>query len=282
MNIIQKTTPNFTEGRYNNKVEKIVVHWIVGRLEAADATFAKASSQVSAHYGVGDNEVHQYVREEDTAWHCGDWLWNLKTIGIEHEGGPSLPISDATYETSAALIKDICTRHNIPIDKQHILPHHHFVATQCSGSLDIDRLIALATKDSNPCKEIEEDRDYQRKEKEKYKEEARNSRELIDKYQDEIKQKTETISKQQEQISLLNEQLTNNTKEISDLRLENKSLREHSTTLQGLNNELVEINNGLISDLGKEQAAHEKTKGKLKTKLNKLPRWELLKAVIFR
>ena len=144
MNIIKKPALHFSEGRQDNDIVAIVVHWIVGTLEAADATFNSPNRQASAHYGIGDEEIHQYVNEEDTAWHCGDWLWNLKTIGIEHEGGPDLPISDMTYETSAKLIKDICERYNIPLDKDHILPHRKFVATQCPGTLDIDRLISLA------------------------------------------------------------------------------------------------------------------------------------------
>lgn len=146
MNIIQKDTPNFSKGRQGNEPEVVVVHWIVGTLEAADATFANSASQVSAHYGIGDDEVHQYVKEEDTAWHCGDWLWNLKSIGIEHEGSPDLPISEKTYKASAELIKGICVRYNIPVDKEHILPHKHFKATQCPGTLDIDKIISLIKK----------------------------------------------------------------------------------------------------------------------------------------
>lgn len=150
MNITWKgaDSSNYTEGRQGNSIAKIVVHWIVGRLEAADSTFQNPARNASAHYGVGDNDIHQYVEDEDTAWHCGDWLWNLKTIGIEHEGGPDIPISEDTYKSSADLIKSLCETYDIPLDKEHILPHNHFVATQCPGTLDIDKLISLAKGDS--------------------------------------------------------------------------------------------------------------------------------------
>jgi len=135
---------NYTKGRQGNDVKRLVVHWVVGTLESADATFANPQRNASAHYGIGDNDIHRYVKDEDTAWHCGDWLWNLKTIGIEHEGGPNLPISEDTYKSSAMLIKNLCTKYNIPIDREHITGHSDYVATQCPGTFDIDKVIKLA------------------------------------------------------------------------------------------------------------------------------------------
>jgi N-acetyl-anhydromuramyl-L-alanine amidase AmpD len=39
-----------------------------GTLAGTDAWFTNPASQVSAQYGIGKNgEVHQYVKEEDTA-----------------------------------------------------------------------------------------------------------------------------------------------------------------------------------------------------------------------
>jgi len=140
--------PNNFGSRYSNKINKIIVHWIVGTLESADATFQNPNRVASAHYGVGDNDVHQYVKEEDCAYHAGNLMVNRQSIGIEHEGGPDLPISDATYQTSAQLIKDICQRHNIPIDRDHIKGHREISATQCPGTLDIDRLISLALENT--------------------------------------------------------------------------------------------------------------------------------------
>jgi N-acetyl-anhydromuramyl-L-alanine amidase AmpD len=142
----------------------IVIHVMEGTLLGTDAWFAKIESQVSAHYGVGKKgAVHQYVREEDTACHVGvvdrpAWPLlqrktngkpinpNLYTVGIEHEGHDGERFTDAQYQASAALIRDICTRWQIPIDELHIVPHHAIRASKpCPGSgVDIAKLIAMA------------------------------------------------------------------------------------------------------------------------------------------
>lgn len=141
MNIIWKGSPNFTAGRGGKKVDKVVIHWIVGRLPAADAVFAKANG-VSAHYAVGQDRIHQYVKEENTAYHAGVWVVNQSSIGVEHEGGPDIPITDAVYSNSIELITDICRRHGIDPSPTTIVPHKQFKATQCPGTIDIPRIIA--------------------------------------------------------------------------------------------------------------------------------------------
>lgn len=139
-----KGSPNYTGGRSGKKIDRIVVHWIVGRLAAADSVFSKVGG-TSAHYAVGGTKIHQYVREEDTAYHAGNWEMNQRSIGIEHEGGPDIAITTETYETSAKLIAEIAKRYNIPLDRSHIIKHSEVPrATQCPGTLDVDRLIRLA------------------------------------------------------------------------------------------------------------------------------------------
>ena len=99
MNIIQKDAPNFWSGRKGFRPEAVVIHIMEGTLPGTDSWFASSSSQVSAHYGVGKSgEIHQYVKEGDTAWHAGrvdrptwkllkpDINPNLYTIGVEQEG----------------------------------------------------------------------------------------------------------------------------------------------------------------------------------------------------
>lgn len=134
---------NFEKGRQGNTVKKVVIHWIVGRLSAADATFQDPTRQASAHYGIGNTVIHQYVKEEDTAYHAGNLTVNRQSIGIEHEGGPDIPISELTYKTSSELVADICRRYSIPADRQHIIKHSEVKATQCPGTLDIDRLVSM-------------------------------------------------------------------------------------------------------------------------------------------
>lgn len=142
---------NFGKGRSGTKIDTIVLHWIVGTLASAGATFNNPSRIASAHYGIGGQaEVHQYVKEEDTAYHAGNLAVNLRSIGIEHEGGPSIPIKEDTYKLSAQLVAEIAKRYNIPLDRVHIKGHKEISATQCPGTLDIDRIIRDAKVINQP------------------------------------------------------------------------------------------------------------------------------------
>lgn len=140
MNIQQVPSPNYSTGRGANQIEFIVCHWIVGDVAAADAVFTKSTSKTSAHYAVGNGVIHQYVAEKNTAWHAGNFQVNQKSIGIEHRGAPTMPITDATYNTSADLIADICKRYG---KRFPLRAHREFVATACPGTLDLNRLNQL-------------------------------------------------------------------------------------------------------------------------------------------
>lgn len=144
---------NYQVGRAGKTVKYVVCHWIVGTLESADATFQNPTRIASATYGIGGNDIHQYVKETDTAYANGNLLSNRESCSIEHEGGWLLPDgvtrfkpTDQTHETSAQLVADICKRYNIPIDRQHILKHSEVSdkPTSCPGLLDIDRIVKRA------------------------------------------------------------------------------------------------------------------------------------------
>jgi len=155
--------PNFRKGRAGHTPEAIVIHIVVGSLRSCDNTFLNPSLDVrrSAHYGVGrDGRVHQYVADEDTAFHAGirdrevapivkerpTLNPNLFTIGIEHEGFPGDPWPDAQFAASAALVADVARRWGIPVDRRHVILHREIRASKtCPGSwVDIDQLVARA------------------------------------------------------------------------------------------------------------------------------------------
>jgi N-acetyl-anhydromuramyl-L-alanine amidase AmpD len=140
---------NYGAGRDGKTIKKVVMHWIVGTLASADASFANPNRRASAHYGVGPDEIHQYVKEEDTAWHAGNLDVNKESIGIEHQGGPDLPIDPRTILNSAELLAGICKRYNIPLDRNHIKLHREIKATQCPGTLDVDEIIDVAKEINN-------------------------------------------------------------------------------------------------------------------------------------
>lgn len=164
MNIVYKPSPNFS--KRNLKPELIVVHIMAGSLQGTDSWFASTESQVSAHYGIGKNgEIHQYVKEEDKAWHAGRVsnpsfkLYkqginpNEYTIGVEHEGTDLSKCPEIELQTSANLIKEICARWNIPIDREHIIGHYQVFSEKpncpATDKSVIDKIINMAKGDEN-------------------------------------------------------------------------------------------------------------------------------------
>jgi N-acetylmuramoyl-L-alanine amidase len=161
MNVIRKTCSpkNFMPGRPGGlQPAAIVIHISEGTLASADAWFNNDAALVSAHYIVGrSGEVHQYVSEEDTAYHAGSPMnptWRLLrphvnpnsyTVGIEHEGRAQDQWTDAQYATSAELVAEIARRWSIPIDPDHIVMHREIRASKtCPGFVfSRDKLLTL-------------------------------------------------------------------------------------------------------------------------------------------
>lgn len=128
----------FTSPR-QGRVDKLVLHWMATTLAGADATFSGGIRQASAHYGVEDATVHQYVLEADAAWHAANRAVNHASIGIEHSAAPGRPASEATIATSIALCTHLCRKYRIdPATGIH--RHSEYVATQCPGTLPVDRI----------------------------------------------------------------------------------------------------------------------------------------------
>ncbi len=50
---------------------------------------------------------------------------NAFSVGIEHDGLPNDPnqFTEALYQTSARLTRDICLRHGIPMNRKRIIGH---------------------------------------------------------------------------------------------------------------------------------------------------------------
>jgi N-acetylmuramoyl-L-alanine amidase len=156
---------NFRSGRLAPyRPAAIVIHIMAGSLSGTDLWFGSPVSSVSAHYGVGKKgEVHQYVHEEDTAFHAGtvdnpSWAGikktpagtfinpNFYTIGIEHEGYPDDDWPVAQQAASVALIAEIAVRWQIPLNRQHVIQHHEIrQGKPCPGAkAPMDDLIRQA------------------------------------------------------------------------------------------------------------------------------------------
>jgi len=120
------------QGRPASTINKIIIHDIEGTAAVGIQVFADPRSQVSAHYVIDSTSgaVTQMVPEANTAYHCGNLRYNQTSIGIEHEGfahnlaAAGLYYTETMYRASAALVRDIASRHPVPLDRAHILGHN--------------------------------------------------------------------------------------------------------------------------------------------------------------
>lgn len=147
---------NYTHGR-SDTIHGIVIHHAASTsLDSVGTVFSQAGRGGSAHYGVKGNQVHQYVREEDTAWHCGDWLGNCCTIGIEtvnSTGAPDWLVDEETFNTLAKLCADIAKRNGlgkVKFEPDGVYPtlsaHRDWSPTYCPGDYLYSRMNELADK----------------------------------------------------------------------------------------------------------------------------------------
>jgi len=161
MNIIQKPSPNFRVGRNGYKPEVIVIHIMAGSLAGTDSWFANPASQVSSNYGIGFNgEIHQYVKDQDTAWAQGRVdkpsfsLYkpgvnpNLYCLSIEHEGQNLALAPEAQLKASVELVQSLAKKWNIPLDREHVIGHYQIYSLKPNcPSPDhsiVDKIVALA------------------------------------------------------------------------------------------------------------------------------------------
>lgn len=139
------------EGNFDKSrapIDLIVIHTTVGTANSAMRWFGTPRSPgSSAHYVIDvDGTIYGGLEEYWTAYHCGNYAANQRSIGIEHadNGASNSPRPDALYTASAELVADICEYYNIPCDVAHIKPHKSLSSTACPGTLDLNRIISGA------------------------------------------------------------------------------------------------------------------------------------------
>jgi hypothetical protein len=138
---------NYTNSdRGAREIDIIVVHVAQGSYSGTISWFDTGRSNVSAHYVVNRNgRVAQCVRNEDIAWHAGDWSYNKRSIGIEHAGYASEPRTARQYRASARLSAYLSRRFGIPVDRRRIIGHRDVpgVNKTCPGRFDFSRYLRL-------------------------------------------------------------------------------------------------------------------------------------------
>ena len=119
---------HYRVGRSGYEVTHIIIHTMQGTYEGAISWFRSASNPyyTSTQYLIrsSDGDITQMVHESDTAHHIGGW--NPWTIGIEHEGwveDPGRWYTETMYQSSARLVRHLCDKYGVPIDREHILGH---------------------------------------------------------------------------------------------------------------------------------------------------------------
>jgi N-acetylmuramoyl-L-alanine amidase-like protein/fibronectin type III domain protein len=107
-------------------VQLIIIHDTESSYASAIQDFQDPTWAASAHYVVSEQgDVTQMVAEKDIAWHAGNWDYNTRAIGIEHEGyaWSCSCYTDAEYDASARLAASICSRWGVPINNQNVIGH---------------------------------------------------------------------------------------------------------------------------------------------------------------
>lgn len=147
---------NYTPGR-SDTIHGIIMHHAASTVfDSIGQAFSTPGRLGSAHYGICEGNVDQYVKEEFTAWHCGDWPGNCCTIGIEvtnDRGAPYWTISEKSFETAVKLCADIALRNHLgklEFQPDGVYPlltgHRDWSATYCPGDDLYSRLPELAER----------------------------------------------------------------------------------------------------------------------------------------
>lgn len=137
-----------TPGRQGSKVNLIALHWMAGTLAGTRATFRGGVRRASAHYGVEDRNVDQYVAEANTAWSLSNWPANLRSLNVEISAGPGRDATPATIETVIELVTDLCRRHGLTAAA--IGKHKDYAPTQCPGTIPVEAIRAAVHRNLNP------------------------------------------------------------------------------------------------------------------------------------
>ena len=116
----ERASPNFDVRRPNFV---IIHHTSNTTAEQALSVLTNRERKVSAHYLIGrEGKLFRLVDEAVRAWHAGESYWggqhdlNSASIGIELDNDGQERFSDAQIDTLLALLTDLKSRYNIPVE----------------------------------------------------------------------------------------------------------------------------------------------------------------------
>ncbi|MBL7935144.1 MAG: N-acetylmuramoyl-L-alanine amidase [Bacteroidia bacterium] len=122
------TTCNYSS-RSGTAITAVAIHFVQGSYAGCISWFKNCSASASAHYVIrsSDGQTTQMIYESDKAWHAASA--NPYTLGTEHEGyiNNASWFTDAMYQASADLTRDMCTSNGIN-------PLRCYYGPGCSGT----------------------------------------------------------------------------------------------------------------------------------------------------
>jgi N-acetylmuramoyl-L-alanine amidase len=126
---------NYTAGR-EAEIDRIVIHYTAGDGDSAEDNgnyFKGANRKASAHYFVDEDSIVMSVKEEDTAWHAGNWEMNCRSIGVEmcsyKDVDGNYYIAKDTIENAVQLTRRLMKKHDIPAPG--VVRHYDVTAKKC-------------------------------------------------------------------------------------------------------------------------------------------------------
>ena len=140
-------TPNYTDG--NDGRLFLFPHWTEGGFAGSVSTLQNPNRSASAHYVIEGSKVAQLVDESDTAWHCGNWYYNRRSIGYELVGWTGNPPSRETLDTCARMMADASRRYfggAALVLGGNVMLHKWVKDTNCPGQTDVPWLVAKANE----------------------------------------------------------------------------------------------------------------------------------------
>ena len=123
-----RQSPNYNIGRAEKPIDYIVIHHWGHEGQSFSGVvcwLCRMNGDSSAHYVVQGGRVECIVNPNDTAWHAGNWNYNLRTIGIECR--PEM--TDGDFDTTARLIANLWKMYG----KKPIIGHRDIIPTACPG-----------------------------------------------------------------------------------------------------------------------------------------------------
>lgn len=119
--------------RNGTQISAVTIHDVEGSYAGCISWFQNCAASVSAHYVIrsSDGQITQMVLESAKAWHVGSE--NPYTVGLEHEGynNNASWYTNAMYNSSGALVKDICADNGINPLRTYYGPGCNGTSSQC-------------------------------------------------------------------------------------------------------------------------------------------------------